>query len=214
MKTLTNYNIRDKNLLRQALTHKSWTKSKDNNETLEFLGDAVLNLVIADLLMKKYPQANEGDLTKKRSQLVSGQSLAKLAMELGLPDHLRTGAKSYKNNHRILAGALEACIGAFYLENKFPLVKKKIESLFKDVINQDLPELNYKSLLQEWCQKKYKEVPLYKLQKTKGLDHQKTFFVDVFIKNKCYGTSSSRQKKQAEQSAAYQALKKLKIPLQ
>ena len=198
----------DVNLLQQALTHRS--AGKRNNERLEFLGDAVLNLVIADLLMKKHPQADEGDLTKKRSQLVSGQSLAKLAIELGLPDDLRIGAKSYKNNQRILAGAFEAYIGAIYLENKFPSIKKKVEALFKNIIDQDLPELNYKSLLQEWCQKKYKEVPLYKLKKEEGLDHKKTFFVDVFIKEECCGTGSSQQKKQAEQKAAHQALNKLK----
>ena len=214
MKILKKYKIKDQNLLQQALTHKSWTESKDNNERLEFLGDAVLNLVIADLLMKKHPQIDEGELTKKRSQLVSGQSLAKLAIELGLPDDLRIEVKSYKNNHRILAGALEAYIGAIYLENRFPSVKKKIEALFKNIIDQDLPELNYKSLLQEWCQKKYKEVPLYKLKKTEGLDHQKTFFVHVFIKGECCGMGSSQQKKQAEQEAAHQALNKLKIPLQ
>ena len=212
MKNLKKYDIKDQNLIQQALTHKSWTKSKDNNERLEFLGDAVLNLVIADLLMKRHPQADEGELTKKRSQLVSGQSLAKLAIKLGLPDDLRIGVKSYKSNHRILAGALEAYIGAIYLENAFPSVKKKIEAFFKNILDQDLPELNYKSLLQEWCQKKYKEVPLYKLKKEEGLDHKKTFFVDVFIKDKCCGTGSSLQKKQAEQEAAHQALNKLKIP--
>ena len=163
--------------------------------------------------MEKHPEADEGELTKKRSRLVSGQSLAKLAIELGFPDDLRTGVKSYKNNYRILAGALEAYIGAIYLENKFSLVKKRVEILFRDIIDQDLPELNYKSLLQEWCQKKYKELPVYKLKKEEGLEHKKTFFVEVFIKGAGYGTGSSHQKKQAEQKAAEQALKKLKIPL-
>ena len=214
MKNLKKYDIKDQNLLQQALTHKSWTKSKDNNERLEFLGDAVLNLVIADLLMAKHPQSDEGELTKKRSQLVSGQNLAKLAIELGLPNDLRIGVESYKNNHRILAGALEAYIGAFYLENGFFSARKKIEILFQKTIDQDLPELNYKSLLQEWCQKKYKEVPLYKLKKEEGLDHKKTFFVDVFVKDQYCGTGSSQQKKQAEQKAAYKALNQLKIPFQ
>lgn len=215
MKTmkLVKYKIKDQDLLRQVLTHKSWTKSGTNNERLEFLGDAVLSLIIADLLMKKYPGVDEGELTKKRSRLVSGHSLAKLAIKLGFPDDLKTGVKSYKNNYRILAGALEAYIGAIYLENKFSLVKKRIEILFRDIIDQDLPELNYKSLLQEWCQKKYKELPVYKLKKEEGLEHKKTFFVEVFIKGADYGTGSSHQKKQAEQKAAQQALKKLKILL-
>ena len=205
------YEIKDSKLLLRVLTHRSYTKSKENNEKLEFLGDAVLGLIVADMLIKKYPLAEEGELTKKRSQLVSGQNLAKIAIQLGFPDHLKTGLKSYKNNPRILSGAFEAYIGAIYLENDFLSAKQMIESFFVETIDQELPDLNYKSVLQEWCQKKYKETPSYKLKKEEGLDHQKSFFVDVFIKDKCYGRGSSYQKKEAEQKAAQKALKKLKI---
>ncbi len=207
--------IKDIKLLEQALTHKSWTKSGANNERLEFLGDAVLNLLIADLLMDKHPQLNEGDLTKRRSLLVSGQNLAKMAIELGFPEGLRAGAGAplHKKNPRILAGALEAYIGAVYLEGGFAAVKELVKHLFQKMMDQDIPDLNYKSVLQEWCQKKYKEPPVYRLSKAEGREHKKVFFVHVFIQNERYGEGSSYQKRRAEQEAAKQAIKKLSIPL-
>ena len=210
LEKLTNYKITDQKLLKQALTHKSHDK-KVHNERLEFLGDAVLNLLIADFLMERYPQASEGDLTKWRSHLVSGSNLAKIAIEFDFPKCLKTEAESHKSNHRILAGALEAYIGAVYLDGGFLSAKQWIQKLFQNRLDQNLHESNHKSILQEWCQKKYKEPPLYKVEKEEGLEHKKTFFVNVFIKDKCYGIGSSHQKKQAEQKAAEQALKKLKI---
>ena len=211
---LQEYRVKDQKLLEQALTHKSWKKGSVNNERLEFLGDAVLNLLIADLLMKKYPQSAEGDLTKRRSYLVSGQTLAKIAVDLDLPKHLKAGSSAHKNNPRILAGTLEAYIGAVYLEGGLLPSKKLIEYLFQKKIDENFSELNYKSILQEWCQKKYKEHPIYKLAKEEGLDHKKTFFMDVFVRSEVCGTGASHQKKQAEQAAAKQALEKLQIPLE
>ena len=214
LQKLSSYQIKDQELFEQIFTHKSWTKSKTNNERLEFLGDAVLNLIVADLLMEKYPQSDEGDLTKRRSQLVSGQTLAKKAEELDFPEYLKAGSQSYTKNPRILAGALEAYIGAVYLEGGVLSAKGLISHLFQKMIDQNAPELNYKSVLQEWCQKKYKEPPMYKLSKEEGQDHKKTFFVYVFIQNECYGKGSSYQKKQAEQEAAKEALKRLNISLE
>lgn len=208
------YKIKNHELLDQVFTHKSYIGSEENNERLEFLGDAVLNLVIADLLMKKYSQASEGELTKKRSQLVSGTTLAEMAEELDFPKYLKTREESYKNNPKILAGALEAYVGAVYLEGGFLSVKKLVTNLFQKLMDQKLPELNYKSVLQEWCQKKYGETPIYKVKKEKGLDHKKTFFMEVFIQGEVCGLGSSHQKKQAEQESAKQALKKLKIPVE
>lgn len=207
------YKIKNQKLLEQVFTHKSWVKSKTNNERLEFLGDAVLNLLVADFLMKKYPQSSEGELTKMRGHLVSGQTLAQIAIKFDISKHLKTGDESYKNNHRILAGALEAYIGAVYLEGGIESAKTLITNLFQSKLDQKPLELNYKSVLQEWCQKKYKELPVYKLKKEDGQEHKKTFFIDIFIKDTFYGRGSSHQKKQAEQQAAKQAIKKLKIPL-
>lgn len=207
------YKIKSQLLLEQVFTHKSCVNNTINNERLEFLGDAVLNLLIADLLMKKYFQASEGELTKIRGQLVSGQTLAQIAIKLDFAEYLKTGNESYKSNHRILAGALEAYIGAVYLEGGIEAAKTLITNLFQSKLDQKPADLNYKSVLQEWCQKKHKELPVYKLNKEEGLEHKKTFFIDIFIKGTFHGRGSSHQKKQAEQQAAKQAIKKLKIPL-
>ena len=205
------HKIKNQELFNQALTHRSYDKGQGNNERLEFLGDAVLSLLIADLLIEKYPLAPEGELTKKRSQLVSGQTLAQIAIELDFPQLLKTSKEEYKKNHRILAGALEAYIGAFYLERDLLSTKKLIISLFQKRLNQKIPELNYKAILQEWCQKKYKKPPSYKLSREEGLAHKKIFFIDVFVQDQHCGTGSSGQKKQAEQKAAQQAIDLLKI---
>ena len=211
MGDLKRYGIKDLNLLKQVLTHKSW-RDDPNNERLEFLGDAVLGLIIADLLMKKHPQAEEGELTKKRSRLICTQSLAGLAIEMGFPEDLIAESSDYKNNPRILAGVLEAYIGAVYLENSFSQTKEKVEILFQNLINREIKEDDPKIILQEWCQKTYKDIPLYKLKKTEGLEHEKTFFVDVLVQGKFCGTGSSQTKKQAEREAAKKALETLKIP--
>jgi len=213
LQKLASYSIKDPSLFEQVFTHKSWTKSQMNNERMEFLGDAVLNLLVADLLMEKYPQSDEGDLTKRRSQLVSGQALAKTALELDFPGLLKIGVNSDRENPRILAGALEAYIGAVYLEGGLLSAKGLIKHLFQQMIDQPVPEINYKSVLQEWCQKKYKKPPLYRLIRETGQEHKKTFLVHVFIQNEYYGEGSSHQKKQAEQKAAKEALKRLNISL-
>ena len=211
MKQLEKYPIKNEELLNQVWTHKSCNKI--NNERLEFLGDAVLSLIIADWLMKKYPQACEGELTKRRSQLVSGSTLAKMATELDFSNFIKASESSFKNNPRILAGVLEAYIGAVYLESGLSSAENLIRSLFKDLIEQNLVVPNYKAILQEWCQKKYKELPVYQVQKEQGPEHKKTFTIDVFIQDRLCGTGSSPQKKQAEQFAAGEALKKLEISL-
>ncbi|MCZ0932244.1 MAG: ribonuclease III [Oligoflexia bacterium] len=211
LEKLTKYKIKDQKLFKQAFTHKSFTKSKNNNERLEFLGDALLDFFVADLLFKNYLQDEEGELTKKRSQWVSGASLAKIARDLKLNNYLQVGEERFKNNSRILAGALEAYIGAVYLDSGMTAVKKLVKHLFEEKIKQSPIDTNYKSLLQEWCQKKYKQVPIYKIKEEKGVEHNKVFSIEVFIQNKSCGEGDSHQKKQAEQVAAKQALKKLKI---
>ena len=211
LEKLTKYKIKDQKLFKQAFTHKSFLKSKINNERLEFLGDALLSFFVADLLFKVYPLAEEGELTKKRSQWVSGASLSKIALELELDSCLRVGEENFKSNPRILAGALEAYIGSVYLESGVTAVKKLIKHLFEERVKQSPIDTNYKSLLQEWCQKKHKQVPSYRIKKEKGEEHNKIFYAEVFVRNKLYGEGFSRQKKQAEQSAAQKALKRLNL---
>ncbi len=206
-----NYEIKDKNLLQEAFTHRSCQNLNPNNERLEFLGDAVLNLVITDKLMKQFPKLNEGDLTKKRSQLISGQMLWEIAIDLNLDKYLKIGSQVNPKEKKILAGALEAYIGAIYLDSDFLTIQQIIQTLFQKKINENLPSLNYKSSLQEWCQKKYNTIPIYKIKKEEGPQHKKLFFVDVFIKKNHLGSGSDYQKKQAEQIAAKKAMDKLKI---
>ena len=211
LEKLTKYKIQDQKLFKQAFTHRSFSKSKINNERLEFLGDALLNFFVADLLFKNYSQATEGELTKKRSQWVSGASLTKIALDLKLEDCIQAGESSLKKNARILAGVLEAYVGAVYLDSGVIAVKKLIKHLFEEKIKQNLVDTNYKSLLQEWCQKKHKQVPVYQIKKEKGEEHNKIFYAEVFVHSQLYGGGYSSQKKNAEQVAAKQALQKLKI---
>ena len=215
LETATKCKIKDPLLMEEALTHRSLSKAGKNNERLEFLGDAVLDLVTADILMKKYPEDSEGDLTKKRSRLVSGPVLAEIAEKFGFHRLLRAVSEEHKRNPRLLAGVLEAWIGAIYREGGLSEAEKLIKSLFHENINKEnFTEQNHKSFLQEWCQRKYNEIPVYKLKKEEGLEHKKTFVMEVFIKDVSYGTGQAREKKkEAEQAAARQALQQLNIPI-
>ena len=214
LEKITKCGIKDPELREEALTHRSLTRARKNNERLEFLGDAVLDLVATDILMKKYPQDSEGVLTKRRSQLVSGRSLAAIAEEFGFHIVLRTGSEAHRRNPRLLAGVVEAWIGAVYKERGLRGAEKLIKTLLgKSLDDESFEEQNYKSFLQEWCQKQYNETPIYKVKKEQGLEHKKTFIVEVFIQGVSYGLGQPReQKKLAEQSAAYQALQQLKVP--
>lgn len=212
LEQLTKYKIKDSSLFEQVFTHRSYPNSSINNEKLEFLGDAILNFLVSDLLFKIHPHLNEGDLSKKRSQWVSGLSLAEIAKGLNFSQYLKTSNPSFKNNPRILAGALEAYLGAVYLEGGIVPAKKLVRHLFENKIKQDNIEYkNYKSLLQEYYQKKHKSLPVYKIQKEEGREHDKIFYIEVFFKDKLLGSGSGSTKKQAEQEAAKQALQKMSI---
>jgi len=208
---LLDYKIKNPDLLKEIFTHKSAPNATFNNERLEFLGDAILNLVIAEDLMTAFPQDTEGDLTKKRSQLVSGQTLWEMALDLNLHQSIQVGPNINIKEKKIMAGVLEAYIGGIYLDSDFLTVQQILKKLFQKHISNHFISVDYKSSLQEWCQKKYKTIPLYKIKKEEGPDHKKIFYVDVFINKKYIGSGSNYQKKQAEQMAAKQAIKELKI---
>ena len=211
LEQLTKYKIKKPALFEQAFTHKSYSKSQTNNEKLEFLGDSILNFLVSELLFKIHPHLNEGELSKKRSQWVSGLSLTEVAKSLHLSHYLKTGSLSFKKNPKILAGALEAYLGAVYLEGGIASARKLVRHLFETKIKQDnRQDRNYKSLLQEYCQKKHKELPYYKIQKEEGKEHDKIFYVKVFLKQKLLGSGEGSTKKNAEQEAAKKALKKCK----
>ncbi|MGI9548813.1 MAG: ribonuclease III [Bdellovibrionales bacterium] len=190
--------------------HKSLPQSPLNNERLEFLGDAILNLVIADFLMETFPKDLEGDLSKKRSQLVCGQTLWEVALELKLDQQLQVGPQVNPQEKRILSGAFEAYIGAIYKDSNLLTIQNILKKIFKTRVESSLFLQDYKSSLQEWCQKTYQTIPLYKIKKEEGPAHKKIFHVDVFIENNYKGSGADHQKKQAEQLAAKQALDKLK----
>lgn len=207
----------------RALTHRSVLREEpdqeiSSNERLEFLGDAVLGLVVADYLYAEFPEEDEGFLTKVRSKLVNNkQALARFARLVDLGDRLilsknmdRSGGRS---NPSILADALEALIGAIYLDRGLAEARVFIEHrIFEEL---DLGEVaqrkqNYKSLLQETVQGRGWTHPEYRLVSKEGPSHRRQFTVEVLIEGEPYGTGTGRSKKKAEQNAAAQALEKLR----
>ena len=182
-----------------------------DNQRLEFLGDAVLSLAAADMLMENHPAAQEGFLTKKRSELVSGESLARIARQIKIHEFLRTDGACDTANPRLLADALEACIGAVYLDAGFEKAKKVAERLFIESQTAPPASPDYKSLFQEWSQKNHQTNPVYKLKGEAGPEHQKTFLMEALLHEKSAGKGRGKTKKAAEQAAALQALKKLNI---
>ncbi|MBI2118216.1 MAG: ribonuclease III [Elusimicrobia bacterium] len=207
--------FKNKKFLEQALTHKSYGMTHpgiDFNERLEFLGDSVLNTAVTDFLYKRFPNEDEGKLSKYKSLLVSKPSLFRWAKDFKIGAYLKLSENELLTGGReretILADALEAVIGAIYLDQGFEkasaLVKEKCAEK-KRIIQTD-----YKSKLQEIIQKKHKIPPTYSLLKETGPDHEKIFQIDVRIKKKKLGVGQGRSKKEAEQSAAHDALKKIK----
>ena len=194
-------------------------ENEKDNERLEFLGDAVLSLSTAFTLMKKFPQMNEGDLSKSRSSLVNEKALSKLALKLKLDSFLYLGkeakeAQFYKNP-RLQASAFEALIGAYFLDSDFSHVHSFIETLFKPLMKksyfQEQLSQDFKSSLQEYYQKNNQGPPEYVIFREEGPDHNKTFFVKVFVNQTFLATGKGANKKEAEQNAAKLALKKIKI---
>ncbi|QTA82675.1 Ribonuclease III [Desulfonema limicola] len=216
------YIFKDKTLIQEACRHSSFVnehpdKLVRDNERLEFLGDAVLNLVIGHLLMKQYPDIPEGDLSRMRANLVNEIQLAKIARFLGIGKYLELGKGEEQTKGReknsILADAFEAVIAAIYLDTGFNSAFDFIDSQFSKLIpKMSVPALNYdyKSKLQEVIQVNHKVMPGYKIENESGPDHDKTFVVSINFDNiKVTGTGKS--KKTAEQDAAKKALESLNI---
>ncbi|RJQ84516.1 MAG: ribonuclease III [Desulfobacteraceae bacterium] len=204
-------------LLEEALRHSSFVNEQTkadlrDNERMEFLGDAVLNLVIGHLLMRAYPDLREGDLSRIRSNMVNEAQLADIARSLGLGSYLQLGKGEMQtgghDKNSILANALEALIAAVYLDSRFEAAFSVVENQFQVLIDAAI-QVNhgqdYKSRLQEAVQGKIREVPRYRIVEEIGPDHDKTFCVAVTIGDvETHGTGKS--KKLAEQDAARQAL--------
>jgi ribonuclease-3 len=215
------YQPTHRSLFDKALTHQSFANenfedpTSENNERLEYLGDAVLDLIVADLLMRVFPMDNEGLLSRKRSFLVSEKGLADIAMELDLAPVMRLGKGELKNNgttnQRLLASTLEALMGAFYLDSPFEKVKEIAESLFLPRILQleddDKWSNDYKTNLQEVVQKLYHLTPTYHLLSAEGPDHERHFIVEVRSGEQALAMGEGLSKKKAEQDAAGKALR-------
>lgn len=207
--------FKNKKILEQALTHKSYGMTHpgiDFNERLEFLGDSVLNAAVTDFLYKRFPNENEGKLSKYKSLLVSKPTLFRWAKDFKIGDYLRLSENEELSKGRerdsTLADALEALIGAIYLDQGFEKASALI--LEKCAEKKRIIQTDYKSKLQEIIQKKHKIPPAYFLLKETGPDHEKIFKIEARIKKKKLGVGEGRSKKEAEQSAAHDALKKIK----
>jgi len=214
-----NYAYRNAVLLERALTHKSYANENRllyHNERMEFLGDAVLNLVVSEYLMKTCPDSTEGDLSRLRAAVVSEPSLAVVARELGLGEYLLLGKGEDQTGGRdkdsLIADCLEALIASIYLDTGQEQATAFIMRFFEDFIKKICASggtLDYKTEVQELCQDKLKQLPEYKVVSETGPDHQKQFEVELAIKGKLYGRGTGRNKKEAEQKAAKEALEKL-----
>lgn len=212
------YEFRQESLLVMALTHRSHLRSNDSrpsnsNERLEFLGDSVLGLIVAEELFQKYPQMSEGDLTKSKSLLVNKKVLAHVACELGLGDYILMSTDEDRAGGRrrqsIIADCLEAVIGAVYLDgglNATREVVKRVISFDFGQTSQTLSLRNYKGELLERLQAASAGMPHYSVTGERGPEHRKMFTVDVFVGGKKMGTGVGDSKKSAEQRAAEQAL--------
>ena len=204
------------NLLELAFTHRSVANEKGqkhiNNERLEFLGDSVLGMATAAYLYEHFMDNPEGDLAKIKSSVVSEQSLAPIALKIGIDKMLILGKGEEMSGGRhkkaILADAVEAVIGAYYLDAGYKAAEKLVLSFMIPAIDNyvsDKGSKDYKTLLQEAHQKKYKSCPNYELIKETGPDHERTFWVTVHLKNASYGPESGKSKKEAEQNVAKKA---------
>jgi len=210
----------DSSLLRRALTHRSYfnehPEEGEDNERLEFLGDALLGFLVGELIYGRYPKLSEGQLTSLRSELVREKQLVKFATELGIGKQLRLGKGTIQDGGRqnpsLLSDAFEAIIGAYFLDSGIDKVREFVEPLFIPVADDIVfaqSALNSKSMLQEWALAKYGENPQYFLIKESGPDHAKVYTTEVRLKGKLYGSGMGRSKQAAEKSAAQNALKKV-----
>ncbi|HEX2657605.1 MAG TPA: ribonuclease III, partial [Polyangia bacterium] len=210
----------DARLCEAALTHKSWVNEaprsgRGNNERLEFLGDAVVTLAVSDLLMKRSPNASEGDLSKTRAVVVSETGLARVAEQLDLGEWVFLGRGEEQAGGRsrpsILANALEALLGAVFLDAGFTVGRAVVERLFGTALAgaEDGLQRDFKSRLQERAQALLQQAPRYVVIGQEGPDHDKTFRVSISLGGEELGQASGKSKKEAEQNAAALALEKL-----
>ncbi|MGE3977435.1 MAG: ribonuclease III [Nitrospira sp.] len=218
---ISNYRFTNPSFLTEALTHRSYVNERrdsgrKHNERLEFLGDAVLSLIVSDYLASRYPELSEGALSKLKAKLVSEAPLANAARRLDLGARLKLGRGEELSNGRdkasLLADAFEAIIAAVYLDGGLEASRNfTIEALTDelgriDVMQEKPGGDDYKTRFQEWCQKRYDVLPRYVIVRETGPDHQKLFEVEVHVNDRALGIGRGYSKKEAEQEAAQRAL--------
>ena len=207
-------------LLNLAFSHRSYANEQadgvDNNEKLEFFGDSVLGLVVSEYLVTALHEKSEGDMAKIKSHVVSEDSLAEIGRNLRVDNFVLIGkGEEYsggRSKKALIADAMEAVIGAYYLDSGFKAVRSFIRGLLIPQINkvlEDRHKKDYKTLLQELVQKRYKSYPRYRIVHREGPDHNRTFWIEVAIGKRTYGPGTGKNKKEAEQQAAGIAYKAL-----
>jgi ribonuclease III len=212
------YRFKNPNLLKESLTHASIADNRlDSNERMEFLGDAVLDLIICELLYLKFPQYQEGDLTKIKSAVVSRRTCADVSNETGLTDLLIIGKGISSRSampSSLAAAVYESIVAAIYLDGGFEVVKKYVIQTMGpkvDIIAADTHQQNFKAVLQQHAQKVMGATPIYELLDEKGPDHSKCFEVCVSIDGRRFTSAWGPNKKMAEQKAALLALEDLGV---
>ncbi len=215
------YTFTNQELLVTALTHRSFLNEQrlefvGNNERLEFLGDAVLELVTTELLFHTYPCRPEGELTSFRAALVRTESLAETAEVIGIGQFIRMSkgeeATGGRTRQYILANSIEALIGAIYLDSGYQQAKKFVDSYIGKKLNaivEQRLDIDAKSKLQEIAQEKFKYTPTYEVADQHGPDHDRVFTVRAIINGENYGEGQGKSKQEAEQAAAKEALSKI-----
>ncbi|MEK7672428.1 MAG: ribonuclease III [Patescibacteria group bacterium] len=219
LEKVTKVKFKDHDLLTKAFIHKSYLNEHRNeniesNERLEFLGDAVLELAATRHLYEKYPNQDEGDMTSYRSALVKGKHLAEISIELELGKYLILSNGEEKSGGRsknyILANALEAYIGAIYLQNGYAIAEKFIDKFILKRLDEIIEKghhLDAKSQFQEFCQEKEDFTPYYEVMEESGPDHNKNFVMGAYIKTDLIAKGQGSSKQKAEEDAAKNALK-------
>lgn len=213
-------NFHDLARLRQAMTHRSYLNENpgftQDNERLEFLGDAILDFIVGAWLYENYPEKNEGDMTRIRSALVRTERLAAFARQINIGECLLLGHGEENNGGRdrdgLLCGAFEALLGALYLDQGLEAVQRFVQPFLEEHIEEvlfQLERIDPKSHLQTWAQGQHLGTPQYSIIKAEGPDHRRVFTAIVTIQDEVYGEGKGHSKHQAQENAALDALKKL-----
>lgn len=211
LENILGYSFRNKLLLKQALTHSSYTSKVDGNyERLEFLGDRVLGLTIADMLYKTFPNEPEGSLSQRHTRLVCKDTVAAVAKVLLLDKYMIVSNEEIRSNENVLCDVCEAVIGAIYIDSNCIEAMEFVKKHWLELIDKNVaPPKDAKTLLQEKSHVKGLGVPVYKLEKREGSEHEPIFYISVALNGMLPEIGEGRNKKLAEQEAAAKMLKKL-----